>query len=646
MSAELSNDFKETVRAQTDIVSLIGETVRLNSVRGGREFTALCPFHDDHNPSMRVYPGQQTFRCWVCNMGGDCFTFVMESEHVEFREALEILAQRANVPIPARSGRPAGSSGPDKSKLLEALLWAQGLFHEALRNDAAAEPARRYLAERGFTPETIAEFRLGFHPDDWSWIVNRAQGRFSPQELTAAGLTKERDEGPGHFDYFVNRVMFPIHNERGQPVGFGGRVLPGDDGSFGKYFNSNENPVFHKSRLVYALNHARDAIKTTETAVVVEGYTDCMTAHQAGLKNVVATLGTALTEMQVTTIKRFARKVVLVYDGDQAGVDASERAVSRFLAQDVDLRILTLPAGQDPADYLGQHGPESLQALIDKAPQAFDFAFDVFRRRFGIETIDSRQRIMNEVVELLATVPRLSENVRQNLLLQRTSERLGIAEDVVRQQYQQARRGSARQTSTRQSATGDGIVRRIDRAEFPEAAARILKGRPTRDDRLECELLQCLVVALSWTKVVRREIGTGDFTNPCLRNVAQACFDVDEGGAETLAFTQLLSALDADEPAKQLAVWLNELATTKNIEDTLRQQAEANDATNTDDCPLLLRRSIDELKWRREEQSHKRMALELSEQCEGARSLDAETETLLRQFSDFHQKRATKKATG
>lgn len=642
MSADLSNDFKETVRGQTDIVSLIGETVRLSSVRGGREFVGLCPWHDDHNPSMRVYPDRQTYRCWSCNKGGDCFTFVMEIEHVEFRDALEILAQRAGLPIPRRSKGSHGPSGSEKSKLLEALLWAQGLFQESLRSDPAAEPARRYLAERGFKPETIAQFRLGFHPNDWSWLLNRARGRFTPEQLTAAGLTKERDEGTGHFDYFVNRVMFPIHNERGQPVGFGGRVLPGDDSGFGKYFNSTENAVFHKSRLVYALNHARDAIKEIETAVVVEGYTDCIACHQAGLKNVVATLGTALTEMQVTTIKRFARKVVLVYDGDQAGVDASERAVSRFLAQDVDLRILTLPAGQDPAEFIGEHGPDSLQDLINNAPEAFDFAFGIYRRRFGVETVDSRERIMNQLVNLLAGVPRMAKNVREGLLLHRTAERLGIAEEVVRQQYQQARRAS----SPRTTSVNENTNRRVDRAQMPAHAARILAGQPTRDDRLECELLQCLVADLQWIGAVRQEIGTGDFTNPTLRNIAQACFDIDEVGGESLAFTHLLSALDGDEPAKQLAIWLDEQAATKHIGESLRPESANQEPHTTDDCPLLLRRSIDELKWRREEQSHKRMAIELSEQCEGARSLDAETERLLRQFSDFHQKRATKKALG
>ena len=632
MSADPSNDFKETVRAQTEIVSLIGESVRLQAQRGGREFVGLCPFHDDHNPSMRVYPDQQTFRCWSCNTGGDCFTFVMEDEHVEFREALEILATRAGVPIPKRSGRPT-PPGQEKTALLEALLWAEGLFHSTLLNDETANPARTYLAERGFTSETIERFKLGFHPNDWEWLLKRAQGRFTPQQLTAAGLTKQRDDGNGYFDSFVNRVMFPIHNERGQPVGFGGRVLPGDDGSFGKYINSNENAVFHKSRLVYALDHARDGLKTTDTAVVTEGYTDCITAQQAGVNNVVATLGTALTEMQVTTIKRFARKVVLVYDGDEAGQNAAARAVGRFLAQDVDLRILTLPDGADPAEYVTEHGPEAFQQRIDAAPEAFDYMFDVLKGRYGIDSLDSRQRILDGVLSVLAGVPKLAKNVREDLLLRRVSQRLGIAEEVVRQQYAQTRRGNDRRPAP------PSVTPETQRAETPEYVARVLRGQPTREDVLECELAQILIAVPKYAGVVRRELGIDEITNLALRSIIQTYFDLDEEGAEDHGFGRLLSALDGEPYTKQLAVWLDEQARIKNLEHKLCHDAERGD----DDCPLILRRSLDNLKWRREEESHHRTAIELSTSGDGAHGLDEETERHLRQLAEFHQKRATKR---
>ena len=344
--AELSNDFREAVRTRTDLVSLIGESVGLKSLRGGREFIGLCPFHDDHNPSMHVYPDRQTFRCWVCNTGGDCFTFVMEESKVGFREALEMLAKRANLEMPRNFSRgEAGASQGDKSQIMEALLWAQNLFHAMLfRDHPAAKTALSYLEQqRGLSRETIKQFRLGYHPDDWNWLTNQARGKFSPEVLEAARLIGKRENGPGYYDNFVNRILFPIWNERGQPVAFGGRVMPGADDSHGKYWNSPESVVFHKSRLVYALNIARDAIRKTDHAIVTEGYTDCIALHQAGITNVVGTLGTALTDQHVATLRRFVPKVVLVYDGDDAGQMAAERAVERFLAQDVDLRILTLP---------------------------------------------------------------------------------------------------------------------------------------------------------------------------------------------------------------------------------------------------------------------------------------------------------------
>jgi DNA primase len=627
------SDFKETVRAQTDIVSLIGETVRLQSVRGGREFVGLCPFHDDSNPSLRVYPDRQSYRCWSCNAGGDCFTFVMESEPAGFREALEILASRAGIAIPKHSGQPA-APGEDRSVLLQALLWAEGLFHHVLLNDSSAGPARKYLADRGFTPETIGQFKLGFHPDDWQWLLNRAGGRFTPDQLTAVGLAKQRDGGTGYIDYFVGRVLFPIHNERGQPVGFGGRVLPGADDAFGKYFNSVESPVFHKSRLVYALDAAREEIKKTGAAVVTEGYTDCITAHQAGLTNVVATLGTALTEMQVTTIKRFAHKVVLVYDGDQAGQSAAARAVARFLAQDVDLRILTLPDGQDPAEFIGRSGPEAFAREVAGAPEAFDYMFSVLAERFGSSTVDGRQRILAGALDVLAGVPRLARNVREDLLLTRLSQRLGISEDLVRQQYQAARTAK----TSGPAATNAGRSRSLYR-ERSAHVLRVLQEQPTRQDRLECELAQIVIAMPKFTARLRQELGVDEISNPAVRAILQAYYDFEEAGEEEQGFARLLSAFDDDPETKQLAVWLDEQGRSKNLEYKLCHDAERGD----DECPLILRRLLDDLKWRREEESHHRVAIELTRSGEGAHGLDEETERHLRQLAEFHQKRATKK---
>jgi DNA primase len=359
----LPSDIKELVRSRTDLIALVGESVALHSQRGGRMFKALCPFHDDHNPSMEVNPERQTYRCWVCNKGGDCFSWVMEYEGVGFREALVSLANRAGVEIPKYQGhRDEGPTVNDKSSLYEVMAWAETEFHRFLLNAAQAERAREYLRSRHFSKATIEEYRLGYHPDSWEWIQERARNKFSQEQLLAARLIQERDKGNGYYDLFLDRVLFPIQDERGRCVAFGGRQLPDSKyNSGGKYFNSPEGILFHKSKLIFGLNKARDAIRKTGTAVVMEGYVDCIKAHQAGVLNAVATLGTALTEQHVAFLKRLAERVVLVYDGDDAGQKAAVKAVEKFLAQDVDLRVLTLPENLDPDEFLDAHGTDAFE---------------------------------------------------------------------------------------------------------------------------------------------------------------------------------------------------------------------------------------------------------------------------------------------
>ena len=422
---DFSSDIKEQVRSQTDIVALIGEAVALTPQRGGREHVGLCCFHDDHNPSMRVYADRQSYRCWVCNAGGDCFSFVQEREKVSFPEALEILAKRAGIKLPERGFRK--SDDGSRSAIYEALLWAQELFHKTFLQDPSAQPARDYIASRGMSDEMIKQFRIGYHPNDWNWLQSQARGKFKPEQLLAARLIGERDSG-GFHDHFVDRVLFPIRNERAQAVGFGGRILPGNPHP-AKYWNSPESPVFQKSKLVFALDAARDEIRKTDTVLICEGYTDVIACHQYGVKNAVATLGTALTDQHVTTLKRFAKKVVLVYDGDDAGLAAAERVLERFIAQDVDLRILTLPGGHDPDEFLASEGTDALRQLIETAPEALDFKLQCLQAKYPIKTLDGRQRILEEMLEVVAAAPKTSQSVRESLLMVAIAEKLGLREE-------------------------------------------------------------------------------------------------------------------------------------------------------------------------------------------------------------------------
>jgi len=621
---QLSNEFRETVRTRTDLVALVGETITLSSIGGGREFRGLCPFHEDHDPSLRVYPDRQTYRCWACNSGGDCFTWVMEQERVEFREALEILAKRANVEIPrSRRSEPAGQADA-KTSLYEALLWAQGEFHRTLLEAPFAEKARNYLREtRGFTDETIKKFKLGFSPNSWDWLQTRAKGKFSAQLLASAKLVTELRKG-GYGDFFRGRVLFPICNERGQPVSFGGRVLPGEDDGSGKYWNGVESPVYYKSKVLFGLSFARDAIKKTNSVIVTEGYTDCLALHQAGIENVVATCGTALTDQHVTTIKRFARNVVLVYDGDKAGQDAADRALARFLAQDIDLRILTLPNNQDPPEFLAEHSVEKFQELAATAPEVWEYKFAAARRRHGLDTLDQRLRVLDDMLGLMAAAPSMADNIRSGAMLGNLSARLRFTESQVRDRFVELREKSA---AAKKPAS-------VSRSESDPAVDRLIQGNLSKDDKLECELLGILFVAPETAPLVKSGVSLDDLRQPRLRQLLNLCFELTTENSGP-AFDRLLGAIE-DGHLKRLAVWIDEQAVAKDLRSQLRDGT-----AGTDGCPHFLRRSIDQLAWRREEQSQGRIAVELSANSDGAHRIDEAAEAKLRQLTQFHQRRAT-----
>lgn len=628
MSAPSPQEFRELVRSQTDIVGLIGESISLQPRHGGRQFVGLCCFHDDRNPSLNVYPDRQTFRCWSCNTGGDVFTFVMQHDGLTFPEALELLARRANIPIPKRTGTRPEAEELNKARLLEVLQWAEREFHQALKTLPEAEPARRYLADRGFTQESISRYQLGFHPDDWNWLTRRAGKHFPEKVLLEAKLVDQKNGRT--FDNYVNRVLFPIHNERGQAVSFGGRILPGSEHP-AKYWNGPESPVFHKSRTLYALDHAREAIRRRNAVLVVEGYTDCLACHQAGMTNVVATLGTALTDQHVTALKRFTRQVVLLFDGDEAGRRAASKAVERFLAQDVDLRILTLPDNLDPAEFLAEHSVEDLRRLADSAPEAWEYQFRSLREQFGIETVDGRQRILDAMVNLLVQVPSLQGSLRESLLIANVAQRLLVPEDRVRTLAKELRRA------------GKNVPDRITEAarprEFAHVAERIRSRRLSRHERVECDLLEMLLAAPQhanfFIEVVREvPLRNNGFHEIFLRSE----MELEENGVLTLS--GLLARAD-DRELEGLIVWIDEQARAKGLASKIEQ-------SGTDDrgCPLLIRHALDNLRWRTDEDGHEVVAAQLSQTADGSGQLDAGTEALLRQAADFHQRRANKTKIG
>jgi len=627
VSGDFTNDIRETVRERTDIVQLIGESVALTALHGGREFKGLCPFHEDHNPSMFVYPQRQTFRCWVCNTGGDCFTFVMEREKVPFPEALRILAQRANVALPERSAGPRPSSGIDKPALFEVLLWAQELFHQTFLKDAAAAKARDYVRSRGLTEETIRQWRIGYHPNNWDWLQLQAKGKFPLPQLLAARLIGERENGQGHYDNFVDRVLFPIQNERGQPVAFGGRVYEGGvDRDRGKYWNSPESDLFQKRKMLYGFHHARDPIQKSKTALVVEGYTDCIACHQHGVTNVVATLGTALTDLHVTVLKRFAQKVVLLYDGDEAGQANSERVIGQLLAEDVDLRVLSLPGECDPDEFLREDGAEALRERIETAPEAWEFKLRVVEKRYSNKTVDGRQRILDEMLTLLAAAPKMSRHVREALLLSSLAHRLNLPEPIVRQRYNEVKEKKTTETAAPAAPR--------EPQQVSAAIKRLFSGKVTLEDRRECDLLQILMVSPELVPFVTRTFSPEEIRHPALQALLEHLVSLSTKH-QAVTFETLLASVEEGE-AKSLVVWLDAQAQELELGRKLRESG----VDPSDGCPRFLRQALNEFVWRQEQQSHKdRTALPSSPTGDGTPTPDE----LLRQAQQFHQRRATKK---
>jgi len=405
-SSRPPNDDRQRVLDATDIVRLVGEHVGLRPK--GAEFVGLCPFHEDHNPSMYVVPRKQIFHCFVCGAGGNAIDFLMRRHQMEFREALEALAERSGVELtpwrPAgRNGSEAGSERPGigKRDLAEAARAAGEFFRAILKHPEHGASARAALADRGLSDEMIEAFQIGAAPDRWDGLLTTLRRRGVSDEATLkAGLAKRRTRGEGLYDAFRNRLIFPIHDQLGRTIAFGGRILDPEDAP--KYLNSPETPLFEKSATLYALKQAAPGMQRTRRAIVTEGYTDAIACHQRGFDNVVATLGTALTKRHAQTLKRLCDEVVLLFDGDDAGMRAADRAVEVFFAEPLDVRIATLPGGMDPDDlFKTEGGEEAFREAVDSARDALDYRFDRFRDRLGDAGPSARARLIEEDLERL-----------------------------------------------------------------------------------------------------------------------------------------------------------------------------------------------------------------------------------------------------
>lgn len=432
-------DLKRQVQDATDIVQLIGEQVTLRPK--GKEFAGLCPFHEDRNPSMFVSPQKQIYKCFVCGAGGDVFSFAMNYHKLSFPEALKVLAEKAGIDIQdvQHSGKP-GEVSP-RQKLTEANKCACTFFQRQLEHQQIGIKARAYVDQRGINAQIVDEFMIGYAPDSWDAFASYLQQRHLPQEdYVAAGLISPRSSGDGMFDRMRHRLIFPICDALGRPIAFGGRIMPNGtlgDKNEAKYLNSPETAVFNKSATLYGLHLAKQAILQTRTAVIVEGYMDVVACHQHGVRNVVATLGTALTKEHAHALRHFAEKVVLLFDGDEAGQKAADRAVEVFIGGTLDVTIAVLPpVAKDPDELLAlPNGRELWDGAIKDSHDALDYQFDRMKAQFtDNETVAGRQRLTEEYLRKLAQqgLEKMSP-IRRGLVYERLARLVHLDEKTISQ---------------------------------------------------------------------------------------------------------------------------------------------------------------------------------------------------------------------
>ncbi len=415
----------EEVRSRNEIAEVIGSYLSLKNA--GTRFKALCPFHKEKSPSFTVSPDRQIYHCFGCGAGGDVIRFVQEYEKVDFMTALQMLADRAGIEMSLEEGGEGG--GADKRKLFQIHEGVAQLYQRILLEHESGEAGRAYLATRALKPETVKDFQVGFAPDRFDALEKWAQQKKIPLELMEqAGLMIKSDKRSGYYDRFRNRLMFPIRDEAGRVIGFSGRAIVKDEKS-GKYVNSPETPLFHKSRVLFAIDKARRAMADSRVAIVCEGQIDAIRCHEAGLANVVASQGTALTADHARMIRRYADEVILVLDADAAGQKAALRSSESFIAEELSVRVASLPDGEDPDSLVRDHGAEALRSRVTEAVSALDFLIDVMASRENLKEEAGLMRTARAVQSLIAHAPGA---VQRDRMVQRAAERLGLSTAALR----------------------------------------------------------------------------------------------------------------------------------------------------------------------------------------------------------------------
>lgn len=535
-------EFIEQLKSSLDIVSVVRAYVP-SLRKAGVAWKGLCPFHQEKTPSFNVNPKLNIFKCFGCGKGGNAIDFVMEMDGLPFWEACTRLAEQNGIPLPKRSDG-VDPNSKKRASLYEMNELAQRIFRQQLAGGAGGD-ARAYLQKRGLRPETVELFGLGLSDRSGQSVTRRLEQESMPADLLEiSGLVLKRNEGQGYFDRFRGRLMFPIHNDAGKLIAFAGRAMV--DGDEPKYLNSPETEVYRKSHVLYNLHRAKDAIRKQDVAILVEGYMDVIGVTQGGVPEVVASCGTALTDQQVKLLKRFSDQIVVNFDPDTAGTNATERSIGLLLKEGMRVKVLELEEELDPDEYIQQHGPDAYRERLQAAPNYFTWLADQAKRKFDTTTTEGR---MQGFRFLLPSIRQIPSSLERLALAGDLASYLGVDAAAVREQLQRA-------------VDQDGS-RQVVRAAVPHSERLLVNSLLThpeaRDAALERLRGSTVLDGLTARNVLRTMLALHE-TNPAFR------FDELQARLEEADQDLLLTLVFADEIREETLTVEQAIACVQRLE--------------------------------------------------------------------------------
>ncbi|MCB0713954.1 MAG: DNA primase [Ignavibacteriae bacterium] len=489
--SQITDEIIDRVKSEANIVDVISDYVRLRKT--GKNWTGLCPFHDDKRPSMHVEPVKGIFKCFSCGEGGNVFTFLMKRNGWTFPETVRNLAGQLGIEVPEEKVQ--SKEQGERERLVAATKDAARRFHQVLRSDEG-ENALAYFRGRGFSDETINRFGLGYAPDSWDWLLGELSGSgYEPEELEKAGLIIKRSGKAGYYDRFRGRALFPIFEATGRLVGFGARRM-NDDPDQPKYINSPESPIYNKSRVLYGLFQAKESIRKEDYALFVEGYADVISLHQEGITTAVATCGTAIAREHASLISRYTNHAVLIFDSDEAGERATERGIDVLIAGGIDVSVARLPDGEDPDTFIRTYGADEFRNRIKDARPFLDFLARIKKNRGDFDSPDRQADAIRSLVASIALIP---DKLRRELFVNKIATDYHISEGLMFRELERATGEASRmsQRATPRSPEGAKVEAEtptteivkfskggVAEMEFPSAELRLVQVLSSGDRQL------------------------------------------------------------------------------------------------------------------------------------------------------------------